>query len=205
MRRLFAVCTLLVGVATTHVLAQQTIAGRVVDLEGRPVAGLTVVLHGVTQDGGAPIAETVSDDSGGFTITALQAPRDVRLLFMAARWNGQVYLGPALQPGTAISNYVLQVGGTSAEEMLAAQGAPIEDAGARPGYAALLVFLPLAAVVVVLVRSLRGTPGQARRAMLRDLARIEAELASNPEDATRRAERDALRTNLLAGSTPTAA
>ena len=39
MRRLFAVCTLLVGVATTHVLAQQTVAGRVVDLEGRPVAG----------------------------------------------------------------------------------------------------------------------------------------------------------------------
>ena len=192
--------------ATAPAAAQDRIQGRVVDLQGQPVPDLPVILHGVTPDGGAPMAEAVSDDSGYFAIPALDTPGEVRLLFVAARWNGKVYLGPPLQPGTAVSDYVLEVGGTSADDMLAQAPAPaaggIDDG---PGYAAVLVFLPLGVAVVLLARALRSDPGRSRRIALSELARAEVEVEASPGNHARQAERDALRAKLLAGSAQPAA
>ena len=203
-RRWYALLALVVF-ATAPASAQDSIEGTVVDIQGRPVPELPVVLHGVTASGGAPLAEAVSDDSGRFAIPALAEPGEVRLLFVAARWNGKVYLGPPIQPGTSVSDYVLEVGGTSADDMLAqAPPAPgaVDDG---PGLGALLVFLPLGVAVVLIARALRSDPGRERRIMLRDLARIEADVEANPGNRARQAERDALRDKLLAGSAQPAA
>ena len=203
-RRWYALLALMLGLAAP-VAAQGRIEGTVVDIQGQPVPDLPVVLHGVTPDGGAPIAEAVSDDSGHFAIPALDTPGEVRLLFVAARWNGKVYLGPPLQPGTSVTDYVLEVGGTSADDMLA-EAAPTAGAiESGPNWGALLVFLPLAIAIILIARGVRSDPGRERRIMLRDLARIEADVEANPGNRARQAERDALRDKLLAGSAQPAA
>lgn len=79
--RLFNVSALLV-IVTGLALAQTVISGRVTDPEGKSVAGATVKLIGPS---GAVVAETRSDEAGGYTFSKAPAGDCIRRQYGSAR------------------------------------------------------------------------------------------------------------------------
>ncbi|HEX6941185.1 MAG TPA: carboxypeptidase-like regulatory domain-containing protein [Longimicrobiales bacterium] len=85
------------------------LAGRVIDAEGRPVPGLAVSAHGVSQAGGAEVARTTTDEDGRFELAF--ETRDGATYFAAARYEGGLYVGPLFRdPRDAPADYVIVVG-----------------------------------------------------------------------------------------------
>jgi hypothetical protein len=88
-----------------------SVAGRVIDANGDVVASRTVVLHRVTPDGGALLAQDTTNSEGGFLLEAPAALRQDGVFFVAARHEGELYIGPLLRPPLpAPGDYVLEVG-----------------------------------------------------------------------------------------------
>jgi hypothetical protein len=202
-RRVLLVCAaLLLAVGTLHAQGPQ-VQGRVIGPDGEPLADTRVVLHRVVGMGGANIAEAVSDSAGRFTISADSAPSPEAVYFLAARYQGELYIGEAFRAPFATTEYVLSVGvpGTSASALIGEgqgtalpQGAPATSATRLPGSAPatstrwLLFAIPaimLLGVVAYFVLR-RRTSIPPRRRILADLAALDLEHAGSTDpDALR--------------------
>lgn len=185
------------------------LAGRVTGPEGEPVAGQTVVLHRVSGGVGATVAEAITDAQGSFALR-FDAPGldGDAAYFVAARWQGELYLGPPFRtPIDSSAGYTLQVGvpGTSASVLLgttpstAAAATRSEPAEAFPYRTWLLLIIPL--LVMALAAGYLLTRGRGlvrRRKLLVEIARLddafESELIQGDIEDSRRywAERRSL-------------
>lgn len=163
------------AVAQEHVLS-----GHALDGDDRPVAGLEVMLHRVTPDGGATIARDTTGADGRFTLSAAGGADDP-VYFVAARHDGQLQIGPMLRAPFPESGYVLRVGGSPV-------GAPARDRRKAGLVVGILAVLGLA--VAWLVRP------PARRRLLLRLAQIEEARAAGADPAGDARERGRILTQL---------
>ena len=173
--------------------AAQEVAGVALGPDGDPLAGVTVVLHGVGAGGGAMAGVDTTGPAGEFRFDL--PARDSAVYFAALRYEGGLYVGPAIQAGGAPVTGYVRPGSPSSEA--AAVGAALTSprtpppTAARPGPAApgstdagaiaLVAVLALAAAGVFLFTAPRYRERRTRDAVL-EVARIENRLAGPPHD-----------------------
>lgn len=183
-------------VAAVQLAAQDvTVAGRVIDAAGDAVAGQTVVLHRVTPEGGALLAQDTTDTQGMFALAAADATRDDGVFFVAARYEGELYIGPLLRPPLPEPGaYVLQVGvpGSALSNVGGTLPAAVPPGSATGSSRRWLLILPpllglLGLGVWALVRA-AGPP--ARRRLLIRVADLDNEWETAPDPDRRPAYED---------------
>lgn len=165
---LLAIVGGLVCFAPALAAQELVLPGQVLDAAARPVAGLEVMLHLVAADGGALVAQDTTDADGRFELRGLAADGEP-LYFVAARYEGELQIGPVLRsPFPAGDDYVLRVGGDPSDAAAAAAGAP------TPRRDRSLALIPIAVLLIVgaLAMTRAGRPPMRRRLLLR-LAEIE--------------------------------
>jgi hypothetical protein len=167
------------------------VPGRAMDETGRAAAGLGVLLHRVTPSGGELLAETVTDADGRFELRGAGSTDPNAVYFVAARYRGELYIGPLLRPPfPTASDYVLEVGlpGGGVSTLLGGPGAP--RATTLPGSAAgsprrwLLALVPvlgLAGLAGALVARRHRAP--AERRLLLEIARLDEAWDAGDDEA----------------------
>jgi hypothetical protein len=177
------------------------VRGLVLGPDGRPLALDRVVLHRVHPEGGATVAggssapdaagggATVAEGSSGldgrFVLTAPVARDTTDVYFVAARYQGELYIGRPFRPAVdGTPDQVLQVGvfANSAAALLAnAEGSAVTPARARVTRNPYLFIVPVLmatiAVFYLIVPRRRVTP---ERAMLIRIAEIDERLPDAP-------------------------
>lgn len=189
----------------------QEMTGVALGPDGEPLEGVPVVLHRVGGGGGAFVATDTTDELGGFRFPLEQA--DTAIYFAALRYDGRMYIGPALDGGgEPVSDYILRVDPGSEAGAVAsalARPGPVPPA-ARPaaqtsaggvsdtGALLLVTLLALGAAAAFLVAAPRYRQRRTRDAVI-ELAATENALAEgpDPEEVSRlQATRDRLRSQL---------
>lgn len=167
-------------IAATGIYAQtQPLRGRVLDPAGAPIAGQRVILHNVTDTGGAALAEATTDEDGRFSLETGSATDG--LFFLATQWDGELRIGPVLRAPLPTDEYVFSMATAATPAIGPAVGVPTTVApatGAQPGrnrggqiafaVAGLLTLVAAAAWVAQ-----RATRPSDRQQLLAQLARIE--------------------------------
>lgn len=187
-------------------LHAQTLTGRVIGADGKPVKDQAVLLHRVQGNSGATIAQATTEADGRFTIKSDSVSTPDAVFFLATRWEGELYIGEAFRAPFATAEQVLQVGvpGTSASALLGdgTQGGPRAPAATMPpgstggapatGSKWLLFAVPAIALLgVAAYFALRSRVAiSPRRRLLRQIAELDLEQGSAPDAAyhVRRAE-----------------
>lgn len=185
-------------------LTAQEVTGVALDPDGQPMVDAPVVLHRVGGGGGAMAGVDTTGPEGAFRFT--MAAGDSAVYFAAVRYEGRLYVGPAIQAGPeAVTGYVLQVGPASD---IGAVGAALSGAAAPPRTAArpatargggdtgalwLVSLLALTAAAAFVLTAPRYRQRRTRDAVI-EVARIENRLAGpadelSPEDRQRLKER----------------
>jgi hypothetical protein len=160
--------------------APGVLEGQVIDRAGQPVANIAVVLHRVTADGGAVVGQTTSEEGGRFRIEAHADSLTEGVYFVAVRYEGQLHIGPMIQPPfPAGSDYVVQIGAAAMELGSSPAGAP---AAAPPtdeghGRGPLLVIGLIGGVLAALAVIVSRRPSARRRLLIR-IAREEEDAAA---------------------------
>jgi 5-hydroxyisourate hydrolase-like protein (transthyretin family) len=179
--------------------AQTILRGLVIDAQGNPAPGVPIALHRVAEAGGALVAQVTSEADGSFMIPVPDSEPVEAMYFVAARHDGEFYIGPSLRrPFPVDSEYVVQIGveATSASRM--AQGVRPDEVFIRPPSSpwrwgiALTVFIATALFALFLLMRMRG-PDPRRRLLIR-IAELDEEQHGGealPDEAYR-AERDDL-------------
>jgi hypothetical protein len=147
--------------------------GVVIGPDGNVVPGVPIALHRVAESGGAMVDEVGSDSIGRFTINVAEDDPADALYFVAARYQGELYIGPSFRPPFPEgSEYVVQVGiaETSASRIMSgvdADGVIIRPPASpwRWGIAAVVAAALIGFVVAIIIRA-RG-PGTRRRLLIR--------------------------------------
>ena len=196
---LFAGALAIVWVPVSATAQNITLEGRATDPAGEPMAGLEVLMHRVDGGGGARLASAMTDSAGHFRLTAETVDDTAAIYFAAARYEGQLFIGPFVKaPFEDTEPYVLEVGGQPVD-----LGAPLPSAmppvtpAPGPRRWALLL-LPaiglLGAGAWVVARSAR--PPERRRLLIR-LAALEEQIAADGPDPSLDRERARLTERLL--------
>jgi hypothetical protein len=163
------------------------VAGRVLGPDNAPLADQRVVLHRVDAAGGATIAEIESDADGAFVMSAPATSDTAAVYFLAARYGGELYIGPPFRAGDAdLLRQVVQVGvpGTSATALLEGEptGSPIAMGRPATPRTWLLLLIPLLGVAALalymLVPRSRVPP---QRALLIRIAELDERMATAPQ------------------------
>lgn len=179
------------------------LSGRVLGPGGQPVADHAVLLHRVTDDGGAKLAEGTTGADGEFTLRAPDDGPPNAVFFVAARFEGKLYVGPLLKPPFPTDgSYLVQVGvpGVGAVTDIAGEpgAAPIAEPGVAPAVAApampgatFALILLGAAVAGGALLTVHGLgPSRRRRALIAlaelDESRDRPEGDGGPESRNRR-------------------
>lgn len=184
-----------------------TIQGRVLGPDDAALAGQPVVLHRVQAAAGATIAEAVTTADGVFELRAPIESDTTAIYFVAARYEGELYIGAPFRAGQAeAENQVIQVGvaGTSANELLGAgrvaMPQPLGRAATNRTW--LLLVIPLAGVAGVAIYAMipRGRMPR-NRALLIRIAELDERMdgAQAAEHESMLDERTRLVTQLRAG------
>jgi hypothetical protein len=178
---------------------------------GEPLADYPVVLHRVGGGGGAFVGTDTTGPDGAFRFI-LESP-DSAVYFAAVRFEGRMYIGPAVQGGGTepITGYALRVEpGAEAGAVASALSGPTaapqaalpatgtgRGAGSDTGAYLLVGLLALAAAAAYLFAAPRYRRQRTREAVI-ELARLENRLAdADPTDRDRLAtERDRQRERL---------
>ena len=193
---LLAIAGGLVPFAAPAAAQQQQLTGQVLDAEERPVAGLEVVLHRVTEGGGTIVASDTSDTEGAFTLRSGDDPPDA-VYFVAARYEGQLHIGSMLRAPFPAGEYVLRVGGDPVTAPVETPVRPV--AGSRRPAIALMVMVGLLGLGVFgFVRAAR--PSARRRLLLRLAQLEETRDADGRMDAAAEMERSRILARLRFGS-----
>jgi hypothetical protein len=158
-----------------------TIAGRVVDGDGRAVADQPVVLHRVTSEGGTLLADARTDSQGRFTLETNESAQDSAVYFVASRYRELLYIGRMLRaPVPESTEYVLEVGvpqnALGAANPSAARPAPPPGSATGTPRRWLLLLVPIAGLVGMVVWGLARAvgPPEERRILIR-LAQLDTE------------------------------
>jgi hypothetical protein len=174
------------------------LSGRVLGPGGQPVADHAVLLHRVTDEGGAKLAEGTTGADGAFTLRAAGDGPPNAVFFVAARFEGKLYVGPLLKPPFPDDgSYVVQVGvpGVGAVTDIAGgpAGAPVSAPAAaipaRPGAPFALVLL-IAAITGGALLSVHGLGPSRRRRALIALAELDERGAGHEGETDSRGRRD---------------
>ena len=124
MRTWFCGATLLVALIILlpdMVAAQELVVrGRVIGPDNVGLDSQRVVLHRVATDAGATVAESMSGANGAFELIAPLSNDSSALLFVAVRYEGELYIGPAFRETDDGMDQLIQVGveGTSASALI---------------------------------------------------------------------------------------
>lgn len=210
MMRYIQLFLLLVLGSAAPAAAQVTdsVRGQLIDRDGAPLADQRVLLHRVVGNAGANIAEARTAADGRFAVAVDSADNAEAVYFLAARWEGELYIGEAFRAPVGATEHVLQVGvpGTSASALIDGtapgppmgglpQGGPPVGAGGRPatGTSWLLFAIPAISLLgVVAYFVLRGRVAvPERRRLLAEVAELDLHHADSPT-ADYRARRAAL-------------
>jgi hypothetical protein len=166
------------------------VRGRVIDASAQPIADQTVLLHRVLGSSGASIGQARSDTAGRFVITADTVGGREATYFLAARWQGELYISEAFQAPLGDAERILQVGvpGTSATALLEGTATSTQPqppapaaAGGTPATATRWLRFAVPAISllgVALYLVLRNRTGVSeRRRLLARVARLDLEHA----------------------------
>jgi hypothetical protein len=131
-----------------------TVRGRVIGPDGAALEAQRVVLHQVDAAGGATIAEALSSDDGSFVLAAPDAGDTTAVLFVAARYDGELYIGPPFRAGDMTSlDQQIQVGvpGMSATALMEQDGGVPMPRGRQPQAVPnwVLILVPLLGIAGV--------------------------------------------------------
>jgi hypothetical protein len=197
MPRLLRSLFLLGAIAPASLVAQQpfTFSGRVVDLQGMPVAGQLVLLHRIAGDSGASIGQAETDSTGAFTISLDETPTDDAVYFAAANYHDSLYVGAFEKPPIdATVPYRIVVGGVGIDF-----SAPVMPAAGQPGSAVqspagpsrwTLALIPLVALLGLAAAIMLSRRRQLqRRHLLIRLAVLEEQAAQSGDTEGLRQER----------------
>ncbi|MEX0892879.1 MAG: hypothetical protein WEB88_12000 [Gemmatimonadota bacterium] len=179
--------------------APDSLRGRVIGAAAEALADVEVVLHRVTDSGGASIAWDTTGAAGEFALPAPAADGPDALYFVAARWEGDLYIAePFASAAEADSVIVLQVGvpGTAAMSAAADAGTTALPMGGAPAQVrplvswrrwgiALVVGLALMGFLIYLALRRQGGGVPERNQLLLRVALLEEEL-----DAARAADEE---------------
>jgi hypothetical protein len=181
--------------------AQQEIVvqGYILGPDSTPLALERVLLHRVDQAGGATIAEGPSGPDGRFKLAAPITNDTSGIYFIAARYEGELYIGSMFRLQPDLPDQVLQVGvpATSASALVEAAGRPPPAPAPAPPRRSrwLLLIVPLlavaAAVLYMIVPRSRVSPERARLIRIAEIDERSA-LAPPGQREAMRAERDQL-------------
>jgi hypothetical protein len=131
-----------------------TVRGRVIGPDGAALAAQRVVLHRVDASGGATIAETLSAEDGSFVLDAADASDTTAVLFVAARYEDELYIGPPFRAGDMTSlDQQIQVGvpGMSATALMEQDGGVPMPRSPQPQAVPnwVLILVPLLGIAAV--------------------------------------------------------
>lgn len=105
----------------SEMMGEIMVAGTAVGPDNAPMAAQRVLLHRVDASGGATIAEAETDEDGRFVMSAPASADSAAVYFVAARHEGELYIGPPFRgdQGSA-TDQLLQIGvpGMSATSLL---------------------------------------------------------------------------------------
>ncbi|HSJ23068.1 MAG TPA: hypothetical protein VK929_00190 [Longimicrobiales bacterium] len=169
-------------------LAQELVVrGQVFGPDATPMAEQRVVLHRVNAEGGATIAETVSGADGRFELLAEAEADTAAVLFVAARYDGELYIGPPFRAGDeAAVDQLIQVGlpELSASAMMADDGGfampmPRRQDQTRTWVLILIPLLGVAGVVIYALIPKGRIPGD--RARLIRIAELDERMDTAPD------------------------
>src|SRR5688500_20411006 len=90
-----ASCVILL-LGATPAFAQQKVRGRVVDPQDKPVAGLEVMMHAVTEDIGGDVDTDTTDADGAFELDVAVGDPTAGY-FVAAVYNAQLFMGELMR------------------------------------------------------------------------------------------------------------
>lgn len=205
-RRLLALAVA-IALAGPGGLAAQELAGVALGPGGEPLTDVPVVLHRVGTAGGALAGTDTTGAAGEFRF---RLPADSSIYFAALRYEGSLYIGPAVRAGDEPqTEYVLQVApgaevgavGTALSNAAAPAPATARPAPASTdaGAIALVTVLALTAAAVFLYTAPRYRRRRTREALV-EVAGIENELEAaelGPDERERlEARRDRLKEQL---------
>lgn len=183
LRRTLACAVLLLIFGIRAASAQNSITGKVLDPQGKPVGNTEVILHAVEEKSGNQVDKDTTKADGSFTVQVKTIdPKAV--YFVAVVWNGSLYIGDLLRaPFPLQQQYVVTVGVNPVDVTPAAAGAEVtpQDAEHDRTAGTMVIVVALLAIGGVVVFALRRRP-PARRRWLVELARLENELEANPEE-----------------------
>jgi hypothetical protein len=165
------------------------VAGSVVGPDGGPMASQRVVLHRVDASGGATIAEAESAADGTFVMSAPVGADTSAVYFVAARYDGELYIGaPFRGDDASAADQLLQVGvpGMSATQLLEGTqggfggGVPMGRPATTRNW--LLLIIPLVGVVGVALFMLvpRQRIPQDRQLLIR-VAELDERMVTAPQ------------------------
>jgi hypothetical protein len=182
-------CVLGAGAVRAQDLA---VRGQVIGPDNAGVPDQRVVLHRVDGGGGATIAEATSGPAGEFELRAPPTADTTGVYFVAARYDGELYIGPPFRPGDAATlDHVIQVGipSMSATSMLADDGMgtlPMpRPSSARNWLLLVIPALGVAGVILYVLLGRRSIPA-GRRLLIR-VAELDERM-----DASNEAQREVL-------------
>jgi hypothetical protein len=163
---------LLVWLGAGELSAQNTIRGRVVDENDKPVPNIQVLLHRVTKSGGGGVATDTSDARGAFTLTAPPETDSSAVYFVAVQEGGELFMGEMQRlPFPDTLEYIIEAGD---EPVQLGESAPVPTApeDRRAGLYVVMAGALLLASLFFL--AMRRRPPEHRRVLV--------QLAQLPED-----------------------
>lgn len=188
--RLFAILALLLLSTSTAHAQDLVVRGRVIGPDNAALDAQRVVLHRVATSSGATIAETTSGTDGSFELVAQLSGDTTALLFVAVRYQGELYIGPPFRERDSGREHIIQVGvpGTSASALIGdtdgTGAASVPRTVGRPvtSRSWLLWAIPLMGVAAVGVYSIvpRGRVPQHRTLLIR-VAELDEKMETAPE------------------------
>jgi hypothetical protein len=160
-----------------------TVRGQVLGPDRAPLPDHRVLLHRVDSEGGATIAETLSDAEGRFELRAEASPDTAAVYFVASRYDGELFIGPMFRAAEASLEQVIQVGvpETSATALMEGELPPRQVGRPATTRNWLLLLIPLLGVIGVAVYALlpRGRIPPQRAALIR-VAELDERLETAP-------------------------
>ncbi len=170
-------CALALPLRAQEAADSVVLEGRAVGPSGEPVDGQVVVLHRVAAGSGATVATDTAGPDGRFVLVARDlTPSADATYFVAARYQGELYIGAPFQPPLPDGvDYTVQVGvpGTSASAMMGGGAAPAQAPGVAveapfPYTTWLFLIIPLLVMALAAGYMLtrRRTPATRRRLLV---------------------------------------
>ncbi len=155
-----------------------SITGRVIGPAAEPIAGQPVLLHRVTDEGGALLSQSTTDDEGRFTLRAAPKAPGTGVYFVAVRYRDQLHIGPLFRhPFPDGQEYVVRLGSAGVSD-LTDLSATASDSTQTPRSAIWFgVGLILSAIGAGTYLTLYGSARSRRRRALMQVARLDERFA----------------------------